>query len=78
MLLAASGNAQTVVSGNLLTSNKQTTDWQICDTTDNSGDSVDNFDPSHLQTAACAYRETPAVAGTCLLYTSDAADAPYV
>ncbi|MEM7257861.1 MAG: SdrD B-like domain-containing protein [Pseudomonadota bacterium] len=64
LLLASYGNAFAVVSGDLLTNSKDTTDWQICTSSENSTDLADTFDPTHLTTAACAYRETPAVAGT--------------
>ncbi len=63
VLLLGSGALQAVVSGDLLTGNAVTTEWQNCDGSDLIDEGSDQFDPSHLEGSGCVYRETPAQAG---------------
>ena len=63
VLLLGSGALQAVVSGDLLTGNAVTTEWQNCDGSNLIDEGSDQFDPSHLEGSGCVYRETPAQAG---------------
>jgi len=59
-MLLASNPLQAVVSNNLLTNSNETSPWQNCDGSDLVTDTVNSFDPEHLQDEGCAYREAPA------------------